>query len=285
MDTTTSWVALPSWATTWRRRQHAQWVVTGYLLSLAIWIPASGDGDRFGTEEDLSIRAGRFRTGSALCGRRLEHAIADCLPRPPGSRRRMVTPVGTTMLFRAFSAQERAALRRLCSRCQPRSHPRSARSWRLARGHASWRWDFSTSTYPSASRRLSSRCCSLPSTPSRAAGRFDLWGFLAPLVDSRWYLCPFAAPTVWLDSMPVLRQPASLDWCFSPCGRDRSWAGRIRCSICGSSAIDVPQRKPRHVHRLWRAFRRALPAATVLQQLRGLSAFRRGLDDFPRRSG
>ena len=58
MDTTIVNVALP----TLGERFHAgnatlEWVVTGYLLSLAVWVPASGwVGDRFGTKKRFSSR-------------------------------------------------------------------------------------------------------------------------------------------------------------------------------------------------------------------------------------
>ena len=46
-----------------------QWVVTGYLLSLAVWIPASGwVGDRFGTKKTFIFAMILFTLGSALCG-------------------------------------------------------------------------------------------------------------------------------------------------------------------------------------------------------------------------
>ena len=46
-----------------------QWVVTGYLLSLAVWMPASGwFGDRFGTKRTFLVALGIFTVASSLCG-------------------------------------------------------------------------------------------------------------------------------------------------------------------------------------------------------------------------
>src|ERR1700688_4082164 len=46
-----------------------EWVVTGYLLSLAVWIPASGwIGDRFGTKRTFLFALAVFTACSALCG-------------------------------------------------------------------------------------------------------------------------------------------------------------------------------------------------------------------------
>ena len=74
MDVTVVNVAIPTIA----REFHApissvQWVATGYLLSLAMWIPASGwMGDRFGTkrvlprlDRHLHCRLGLVRGGAA----------------------------------------------------------------------------------------------------------------------------------------------------------------------------------------------------------------------------
>ena len=46
-----------------------EWVVLGYTLALAVWIPASGwMGDRFGTKRMFLFALGMFVVGSVLCG-------------------------------------------------------------------------------------------------------------------------------------------------------------------------------------------------------------------------
>src|SRR6266568_9539853 len=48
---------------------QVQWVVTGYLLSLAVFIPVSGWlGDRFGTKRIFMLALALFSVASALCG-------------------------------------------------------------------------------------------------------------------------------------------------------------------------------------------------------------------------
>src|SRR5438093_1089991 len=87
-----------------------EWVVTGYLLSLAVWIPASGwVGDRFGTKKTFMFAMILFTLGSALCGqaRSIEELIAFRLLQGVGGG--MMTPVGIAMLFRVFPPEERAA--------------------------------------------------------------------------------------------------------------------------------------------------------------------------------
>jgi EmrB/QacA subfamily drug resistance transporter len=87
-----------------------EWVVTGYLLSLVVWIPASGwIGDRFGTKRTFIFAMALFTLGSALCGqaKSIEELIAFRLLQGVGGG--MMTPVGIAMLFRVFPPQERAA--------------------------------------------------------------------------------------------------------------------------------------------------------------------------------
>jgi EmrB/QacA subfamily drug resistance transporter len=85
------------------------WVVTGYLLSLAVWIPAAGwIGDRFGTKKTFTFALVSFTVASALCGaaQTAEQLIAFRILQGFGGG--MMVPVGTAMLFRAFPAHERA---------------------------------------------------------------------------------------------------------------------------------------------------------------------------------
>src|SRR5205809_831736 len=45
------------------------WVVIGYLLSLALWMPTAGWlGDRFGTKKIFLAALGVFTAASVLCG-------------------------------------------------------------------------------------------------------------------------------------------------------------------------------------------------------------------------
>ncbi|HLF79695.1 MAG TPA: MDR family MFS transporter [Dehalococcoidia bacterium] len=87
-----------------------EWVVTGYLLSLAMFIPVSGWlGDRFGTKRVFVSALSIFVGGSVLCGLAwdVESLIAFRVLQGIGGG--MLTPVGMTMLFRAFPPTERAA--------------------------------------------------------------------------------------------------------------------------------------------------------------------------------
>jgi EmrB/QacA subfamily drug resistance transporter len=110
MDTTIVFVATPALAREFNATQASiEWVVLGYLLSLAVWIPASGwIGDRFGTKKVFLFALAMFTLASALCGQAhsLHELIAFRVLQGVGGG--MLTPVGTAMLFRAFPPVERA---------------------------------------------------------------------------------------------------------------------------------------------------------------------------------
>jgi EmrB/QacA subfamily drug resistance transporter len=87
-----------------------EWVVTGYLLSLAVFIPFSGWlGDRFGTKRIFILALVIFLLGSLLSGLawNIESLIAFRVLQGVGGG--MITPVGYAMLWRAFPPAERAA--------------------------------------------------------------------------------------------------------------------------------------------------------------------------------
>jgi EmrB/QacA subfamily drug resistance transporter len=88
---------------------QVQWVVTGYLLSLAVFIPVSGWlGDRFGTKRIFMTALFLFTSASLACGLSdsIEMLVAFRIMQGVGGG--MLTPVGTAMLFRAFPPHERA---------------------------------------------------------------------------------------------------------------------------------------------------------------------------------
>ena len=108
MDTTIVNVALPKISAD-LHTTSAEWVVLGYTLSLAVWIPTSGWlGDRFGTKRTFLFALTAFTVGSAACGfaTTIEQLILFRVLQGVGGG--MLTPVGIAMLFRAFPPAERA---------------------------------------------------------------------------------------------------------------------------------------------------------------------------------
>src|SRR5205823_12990861 len=110
LDTTIVNTALPTLAREFKAPATSiQWVVTGYLLSLAIFIPVSGwAGDRFGTKRTFLAALSLFTAGSVLCrlAWSLESLVAFRIVQGVGGG--LATPVGMAMLFRAFPPEERA---------------------------------------------------------------------------------------------------------------------------------------------------------------------------------
>lgn len=110
MDTTIVNVAIPTLARDFNvTGTGIEWIVLGYLLSIAVWIPSSGwIGDRYGTRRTFLFALFTFTLASVLCatattlGQLITYRILQ------GIGGGMLTPVGTAMLYRAFPAQERA---------------------------------------------------------------------------------------------------------------------------------------------------------------------------------
>lgn len=115
MDTTIVNVALPALSRQFNAAGTSiDAVVVGYLVSLALIIPASGWlGDRLGTKRVLLGALALFTLASALCG------MATSLPMLVGFRFLQgigggaLTPVGSAMLYRTFPQEERVQVSRI----------------------------------------------------------------------------------------------------------------------------------------------------------------------------
>jgi EmrB/QacA subfamily drug resistance transporter len=86
-------------------------IVIAYLVSLAVFIPASGwIGDRFGGKRTLLTAIAVFTLGSALCGiaGSLSQLVVFRVLQGVGGG--MLTPVGMAMLYRTFPPQDRVRL-------------------------------------------------------------------------------------------------------------------------------------------------------------------------------
>ena len=134
-----------------------EWVITGYLLSLAVFIPVSGwAGDRFGTKKTFLFALSTFTFFSMMCALSWNVGSLIAFRVLQGVGGGMLTPVGTAMLFRAFPPSERskaAGLMVIPTTVAPASGP-------VLGGflveYVSWEW-ISSSTSPSASSASSSR--------------------------------------------------------------------------------------------------------------------------------
>ena len=125
------------------RTENGEWIVLGYTLSLAVWIPVSGWlGDKFGTKRVFMFAFAAFVAGSLLCSmaQTINQLIAFRVFQGVGGG--MLTPVGVSMLFRAFPPIERAKASTyimIPTLLAPALGPILGG---LLVTHASWRWIF-----------------------------------------------------------------------------------------------------------------------------------------------
>ncbi len=179
LDTTIVNVAVPTLTRDFNTDVNTiEWVVTGYLLSLALWIPCSGWlGDRFGTRRIFVFALIMFTAASALCGLSWNIGSLIAFRVLQGVGGGMLTPVGTAMLFRAYPPAERpraSSLTASVSVLAPAVGP-------LIGGalvqHASWRWIFYVNL-PIGLVGVWFALRYLRNDVQPGTGRFDIPGFL-----------------------------------------------------------------------------------------------------------
>ena len=179
LDTTIVNVALPSLGKDFHAGANTiSWVVTGYLLSLALWVPASGWlGDRLGTKRIFVFALIMFTTASALCGAawNIQSLIAFRVLQGVGGG--MLTPVGTAMLYRAFPPEERARASSLLTMVSVLAPAIGPVLGGFLIDSASWRWIFYVNL-PIGVFGVVFASLYLREHQEKTAGRFDLWGFL-----------------------------------------------------------------------------------------------------------
>jgi EmrB/QacA subfamily drug resistance transporter len=179
MDITVVNVAIPTIARQFRAPvSSVQWTATGYLLSLAVWIPVSGwIGDRFGAKRVLLFAVAVFAVGSACCagaGNMTELILARVLQGVGGG---MLQPVGMALLFRTFPPERRARASQILivpTAVAPAIGPIIGG---LLVEDASWRWVFLINI-PIAVVALAFAAAFLNQRPEPAPGPFDPRGFL-----------------------------------------------------------------------------------------------------------
>jgi EmrB/QacA subfamily drug resistance transporter len=165
-------------------------VIIGYLVSLAVFIPASGWlGDRFGYKRILLLALSIFTIASALCGlaTSLDQLVLFRVLQGAGGG--LLTPVGMALLFRTFPPEERIGVSRIlmfATILGPASGP-------VLGGtiieHWSWRWIFYVNL-PIGIAALLFGLFFLEEHHESTAGKFDLPGFV--LAGSGFALFMFA---------------------------------------------------------------------------------------------
>lgn len=179
LDTTIVNVAVPSLQAHFGvTASRIEWVITGYLCSLAVWIPASGwIGDRFGTKKTFLFALAMFTSASALCGAAWSANSLIAFRILQGVGGGMLTPVGTAMLFRAYPPHERArasAVLAIPTVIAPAMGPVLGG---ILVTHASWRWIFYVNV-PIGILGVLFSALYLEEHKEPRSGGFDLWGFV-----------------------------------------------------------------------------------------------------------
>ncbi len=155
-----------------------EWVVTGYLLSLAIWIPTSGwIGDRFGTKRTFLFALGVFTVSSVLCSLAPTVHLLIAFRVLQGIGGGMLTPVGVALLFRAFPPNERARASSILSIAAAAAPAIGPTLGGYLTDFASWRWIFLVNAPIGVATFLFSLMV-LKEHRESEAGRFDFVGFL-----------------------------------------------------------------------------------------------------------
>jgi EmrB/QacA subfamily drug resistance transporter len=153
-------------------------VVIAYLVSLAVFIPASGWlGDRFGGKRVLLIAIVVFTLGSVLCGVAQNMTELVLFRVVQGAGGGMMAPVGMAMLYRVFPPAERvraASIMTLGTTMAPAVGP-------VLGGflvtNFSWRWVFFVNL-PIGIAAVIFGAFFLERTGAIDAGRFDVPGFV-----------------------------------------------------------------------------------------------------------
>ncbi|MEX2245329.1 MAG: MDR family MFS transporter [Dehalococcoidia bacterium] len=180
IDMTIVNVAIPTLARDFdvRSASTIQWVITGYLLSLAVFIPVSGwAGDRFGTKRVFMFALTMFSGASLLCALswNVESLIFFRVLQGVGGG--MLSPVAFAMVWRAFPPEERsraAGIMVVPAAAAPASGP-------LVGGalveYASWEWIFLVNV-PIGAVALAISALYLREHREPHPGRFDPTGFV-----------------------------------------------------------------------------------------------------------
>ena len=179
MDATIVNVALPTVGREFKVSVTAVDTISiGFLVSLAVFIPASGWlGDRLGGKRVLLAAIAVFTAASALCGlaSSLDELVAFRILQGAGGG--MLAPVGMAMLYRAFPPQERiraAAILTVPTTLAPALGPVVGG---LLVTDLSWRWVFYVNL-PIGAAAFAFGAIFLEQPARARPDRFDLAGFL-----------------------------------------------------------------------------------------------------------
>lgn len=172
-------VALPTMARDFGvRSSDVEWISVGYLLAVATVIPAAGWlGDRFGTKRVFVASLLAFVVVSILCGLAgtLEQLVVLRVLQGIGGG--LMTPVGATMLYRAFPMERRATAATAVLGVGVVAPAAGPLIGGLLVDRASWHWIFLINL-PIGLVGLALAVLTLREERHDAAGRLDLVGLV-----------------------------------------------------------------------------------------------------------
>jgi EmrB/QacA subfamily drug resistance transporter len=179
MDTTIVNVALPTISRELSvPLNRVDGVTVGFLVSLAVFIPASGWlGDRLGTKRVFLAALAIFTIASALCGLASSFGELVVFRVLQGVGGGMLTPTGMAMLYRAFPPGERVRASRILTVPTAIAPALGPVVGGLLVTAASWRWVFYVNV-PIGIAGFAFGAVFLPEHREAGTRRLDLPGFV-----------------------------------------------------------------------------------------------------------
>jgi EmrB/QacA subfamily drug resistance transporter len=179
IDTTIVNVALPSLARQFGvPASSTGGIVVGYLVSMAVSIPAAGwVGDRIGTKRTFLVALAIFTTASALCGIAPSMPVLVAFRVLQGVGGGMLLPTGMAMLYRTFPPAERARVARILIIPTVVAPALGPVLGGLLVDNLSWRWVFYVNL-PVGLLAFAFGLIALPEHRRSTAGRVDVPGFV-----------------------------------------------------------------------------------------------------------
>ena len=152
-------------------------IEVGFLVSFAIVLPVAGWlGDRWGTKRVFLTALAIFTAASALCGLAWDLASLVVFRVLQGASGGLLTPVGMTMLFRAFPPEERLSLSRILTIPTALAPALGPILGGFLTEYLSWRWAFYVNV-PIGIAAVLFGSFLLTADSDVEAGSFDRWGF------------------------------------------------------------------------------------------------------------
>jgi len=150
----------------------------GFLVSLAVFIPASGWlGDRFGTKRVFLAALAIFTLASALCGLAQSFGELVAFRILQGVGGGMLTPTGMAMLYRTYPPDERVRASQILTVPTGLAPALGPVIGGILVTAVSWRWVFYVNV-PIGVAGFAFGALFLPEHREAGVGRFDLSGFL-----------------------------------------------------------------------------------------------------------